>query len=179
MESNYGSKRLYIPLMGFVNFGVKVARPVGTKDLKLAVFEDVDSARHPSCEQLDSTFLPQGWKPFVAGRVREVGRTSRSTRASSSGSRAVDHDFRTERSGDGSGACQRRTANEVGQRPRTVCAARPAQDLSTTPLSIGRSDFVRQDRLTIPAVAFVFSGAKPDQLGDLRRRRRTPVISPS
>jgi len=65
MESNYGQKRVYIPLLGLVNFGLKIVRPAGTKDLKLAVFEDVDSRRHPSVEQLDSTFLPQGWKPFV------------------------------------------------------------------------------------------------------------------
>ena len=73
MESNYGSKRLYIPFMGLANFIVKVARPVGTKDFKLAVFEHVDGMRHPSTDQLDATFLPQGWKPFVRVVSRKSG----------------------------------------------------------------------------------------------------------
>jgi hypothetical protein len=73
MESNYGSKRLHIPFMGFANFVVKVAQPVGTKDFKLAVFEHIDGTRHPSTEQLDATFLPQGWKPFVRVVSRKSG----------------------------------------------------------------------------------------------------------
>jgi hypothetical protein len=64
MESHYGSKKTYIPLLGFANFLVKIARPAGTKDFKLAVFEDVDWRRHPSAEHLEM-FLPHGWKPFV------------------------------------------------------------------------------------------------------------------
>ena len=74
MESNYGTRKMYIPMLGFVNFLVKVARPAGTRDFKLAVFENVDSDRHPSVEQLDDIFLPRGWKPFirvVSNRDRE------------------------------------------------------------------------------------------------------------
>ena len=51
--------------MGVANFFVKVARPAGTKDFKLAVFEHIDDRYHPSAEQLETTFQPQGWKPFV------------------------------------------------------------------------------------------------------------------
>jgi hypothetical protein len=65
MESEYGTKRVHIPFMGFANFVVKIARPAGTSDLKLAVFEHVDTNRHPSPERLDATFMPRGWKPFV------------------------------------------------------------------------------------------------------------------
>jgi hypothetical protein len=65
MESHYGSKKVHIPMLGFANFLVKVARPAGTKDFKLAVFEDVDSDRHPTAERLDDALLPQGWKPFA------------------------------------------------------------------------------------------------------------------
>jgi hypothetical protein len=65
MESEYGTKRLYIPFMGFANFIVKIARPAGASDFKLAVFEHVDANRHPSPERLDATFMPQGWKPFI------------------------------------------------------------------------------------------------------------------
>jgi hypothetical protein len=65
MENQYGTKKTYIPLMGFANFLVKAARPSGTKDFKLAMFEHVDRNRHPSAEELDSRFLSRGWKPFV------------------------------------------------------------------------------------------------------------------
>ena len=65
MENHYGTKKTYIPFMGVANFFVKVARPAGTKDFKLAVFEHVDRDRHPSAELLDDRFLSRGWKPFV------------------------------------------------------------------------------------------------------------------
>ena len=73
MESNYATKRLHIPFMGVANFFVKVARPAGTKDFKLAVFEHVDDRRHPSADQLETTFQPQGWKPFVDVVSRKSG----------------------------------------------------------------------------------------------------------
>jgi hypothetical protein len=65
MEDHYGKKKVYIPFMGFANFIVKVAKPAGTRDFKLAVFEDVDYFRHPTADELDSKFRPNGWKPFV------------------------------------------------------------------------------------------------------------------
>lgn len=65
LEDHYGKKKVYIPFMGFANFIVKVARPAGTRDFKLAVFEDVDHYRHPAPEVLDRNFVSRGWKPFV------------------------------------------------------------------------------------------------------------------
>jgi hypothetical protein len=65
MESHYGSKKMHIPMLGFANFLVKVARPAGTKDFKVAIFEDIDGDRHPSIDRLDAAFRPSGWKPFV------------------------------------------------------------------------------------------------------------------
>jgi hypothetical protein len=65
MENYYGMKKTYIPFMGVANLFVKVARPAGTKDFKLAIFEDVRRDRHPSVEELDNRFLTRGWKPFV------------------------------------------------------------------------------------------------------------------
>jgi hypothetical protein len=75
LESQYGKKKVYIPMLGFANFIVKFAKPVGTSDFKLAMFEDVDGGRHPDAEELDRRFRPNGWKPFVkvlskAGRER-------------------------------------------------------------------------------------------------------------
>ena len=65
MENHYGTKKTHMPFLGVANFFVKVARPAGTKDFKLAIFEDVSRDRHPSAEELDSRFLSRGWKPFV------------------------------------------------------------------------------------------------------------------
>jgi hypothetical protein len=73
IESNYGTKRLQIPFMGVANFLVKVTRPAGTKDFKLAVFEHVDDRLHPSADQLETTFQPQGWRPFVKVVSRKSG----------------------------------------------------------------------------------------------------------
>jgi hypothetical protein len=73
MESEYGTKRLYIPFMGFANFVVRIARPAGTSDFKLAIFEHVDANRHPSPEHLDATVIPQGWKPFIRVHSNKSG----------------------------------------------------------------------------------------------------------
>src|SRR5687767_2662165 len=68
MESEYGQRRLYIPFLGVANFFVKTIRPAGARDIKLAVFEDVDWRRHPSDRRLEEIFasMPaQGWSRFV------------------------------------------------------------------------------------------------------------------
>ena len=41
MESHYGKRHVKIPLMGFITFASKFARPAGVSDLKLAVIEGV------------------------------------------------------------------------------------------------------------------------------------------
>ena len=73
MESEYGAKRKYIPFIGFANFLVKVVRPAGASDFKLAVFDHVDPNLHPSPERLDETVLPQGWRPFIRVQSHRKG----------------------------------------------------------------------------------------------------------
>jgi hypothetical protein len=63
MESEYGTKRLTIPFFGVVNFFVKTIRPAGARDVKLAIFEDIDGRLHPTEQRLNE--MAQGWKPFV------------------------------------------------------------------------------------------------------------------
>lgn len=63
MESQYGTKRLTIPFFGVVNFFVKTTRPAGARDVKLAIFEDIDNRLHPSRHRLDE--MAQGWTPFI------------------------------------------------------------------------------------------------------------------
>jgi hypothetical protein len=73
MENHYGKKKVYIPFMGFANFIVKVAKPAGARDFKLAVFEDIDPSRHPTFDELDRKFRPNGWKPFVRVTSKHEG----------------------------------------------------------------------------------------------------------
>lgn len=45
IESHYGVKQTHIPLLGVANLLIKVKRPEGASEFKLAVFEDLDSTR--------------------------------------------------------------------------------------------------------------------------------------
>jgi len=68
VEMRCDTRHTRIPLFGLANFVVKVVRPVGASDLKLALFEDM---RRPMFQQEDDfTSLMQGalgsdWRPFV------------------------------------------------------------------------------------------------------------------
>ena len=75
-EQQYGKRKLSIPFFGVATFLVKAARPAGARDLKLAVFEDIDSRRHPAPGELDEMMRPMGaggWLPFVRVHNRRAG----------------------------------------------------------------------------------------------------------
>ncbi len=73
VESQYAVRRTRIPMFGLVNFFVKVSRPAGAKDLKLAIFEDFSTPGTDFQELLAETLAP-GWQPFV--QVRSPDETS-------------------------------------------------------------------------------------------------------
>jgi hypothetical protein len=67
IEARYETDQVRIPLFGLVNFFVKVIRPAGTTDLRLAVFEDM---RRPLVDGDEFTHLVAeglgpAWRPFV------------------------------------------------------------------------------------------------------------------
>ena len=64
IESHYQRKRVWIPLMGLVNFVSHAARPLGASDFKLAVINGIGDRRQAP----DLTF-GDTWRPVV--RVRE------------------------------------------------------------------------------------------------------------
>ena len=72
VEARCDTSHTRIPFFGLANFAVKVVRPAGASDLKLAVFEDL---RRPMfAEEGDFTSLVEDalgrdWRPFV--RVHE------------------------------------------------------------------------------------------------------------
>ncbi len=45
IESHYGTKQTHIPFMGVADFVLKMRRPAGASEFKLAVFENLDSSR--------------------------------------------------------------------------------------------------------------------------------------
>lgn len=75
-EARYGIRRTRVPLFGMVNFFVKVARPAGTKDMKLAIFEDLPiiDAEVDGPNLLAGTLGPE-WKPFVRVHSRRDNET--------------------------------------------------------------------------------------------------------
>jgi len=80
IESDYGVSRTRIPFMGMVNFFVKVSRPGGGRDLRLALFE---TARLNSLDNDLEHRLAPGWRPFV--RVISRGRETTAIYANPTG----------------------------------------------------------------------------------------------
>jgi len=74
IEARCQTRAVHIPLLGVANFFIKVARPSGVSDMKLAILEDV---RRPlSAEEREFTTLAgdapgPGWRPLR--RVQERG----------------------------------------------------------------------------------------------------------
>jgi Ca-activated chloride channel family protein len=68
IQSQYKVKKTHIPFLGLANLAVKVVRPAGVKEFKLAVFDNRDFSYKPG----DSTFklymretlVPQNWGPL-------------------------------------------------------------------------------------------------------------------
>ncbi len=67
VESQYAVHRTRIPMFGLANFFVKVSRPGGAKDVRLAIFEDFAVPGADFRELLAQTLGP-GWRPFVQVR---------------------------------------------------------------------------------------------------------------
>jgi len=80
VESHYGVKRMHIPLMGVANLFVKVARPAGASSFKLAVFENLNSARGygdmADLEQLFDELSAGGLRPVVRVHSRSSGEST-------------------------------------------------------------------------------------------------------
>lgn len=67
IKENYKGKRVRIPFMGLAKFGVKLIRPAGVKDFKVAIFENIES-NSTSRNELSGvirTALSQDWQPLV------------------------------------------------------------------------------------------------------------------
>ncbi len=68
IETNYGAKKVRIPMLGLANFAVKLIRPAGVKGFKLAVFEDQDFSSRPGAASFDAVMREAydgDWRPMV------------------------------------------------------------------------------------------------------------------
>ena len=68
IETNYGAKKVRIPMLGFANFAVKLIRPAGVKGFKLAVFEDQNFSARPGAASFDAVMREaynKDWQPMV------------------------------------------------------------------------------------------------------------------
>ena len=70
ISEQFDTRPMHIPLMGVAKFVVKVAHPAGTKQLNLAIFENLDEDKGSGIDLLDSVRLAvgKGWKPFLQVR---------------------------------------------------------------------------------------------------------------
>jgi len=77
VESNCGIQSTRIPLLGVVNLVVKLARPSGTGDLKLAVFaHPAPLGEGTAFSDTVSAALGPGWRPFVRVESRLTKETT-------------------------------------------------------------------------------------------------------
>jgi len=68
IETNYGAKKVRIPLLGLANFAVKLIRPAGVKGFKLAVFEDQNFSAREGAASFDAVMREaynKDWRPMV------------------------------------------------------------------------------------------------------------------
>ncbi|HWP43970.1 MAG TPA: VWA domain-containing protein [Blastocatellia bacterium] len=76
IESSYNARRKSIPFLGFAGLFVKIARPAGVKDIKLAIFEDQDFSSGPGGlefqKAIESSFKEK-WQPVVRSSLRAEG----------------------------------------------------------------------------------------------------------
>ena len=70
ISEQFDTKPMRIPFMGLAKFVVKVAHPAGTKQLNIAIFENLDEDKGSGSDLIDSVRLAVGkqWKPFVMVR---------------------------------------------------------------------------------------------------------------
>src|SRR5436305_6088104 len=64
-----GARQTYVPLFGLVRFSIAAVHPVGTSELRVAVFEraDLETQRF---SQLTDAIVGYEWKPIVRVRSR-------------------------------------------------------------------------------------------------------------
>jgi hypothetical protein len=73
IESDLGIERMHIPLFGLATFFVRVAHPVGVKQLQMAIFDELlyTPPDHERFEQIVQRAVGDRWRPMVRVRSRD------------------------------------------------------------------------------------------------------------
>jgi|GEM_PF-383516 len=76
IETDYNARHKRIPFLGLAGFIVKIIRPAGVKNFKLAIFEDQDLSRNHSGVDFSTVVrsaLNREWQPMIRIYSRENG----------------------------------------------------------------------------------------------------------
>ncbi len=78
ISSEYHARPVHIPFFGLAKTVVFVARPAGTRQIDIAIFEDLETEGHDSAAlaRRISEMAAPGWKPFVQVRSNVTGETT-------------------------------------------------------------------------------------------------------
>ncbi|HSE97720.1 MAG TPA: VWA domain-containing protein [Blastocatellia bacterium] len=76
IESSYNARQRKIPFLGLAGFLVKIVKPAGVKEFKLAIFEEQDFSPgtddHNFHKTIESSFKDK-WQPVVRSNMRSEG----------------------------------------------------------------------------------------------------------
>jgi hypothetical protein len=78
LKSEYKAKRRKVPFMGLARFAVKLIHPAGIKNIKVAIFEELDHVPAAGNNELNATLrnaLSPEWLPLVRIRTRDGEQT--------------------------------------------------------------------------------------------------------
>src|SRR4051794_27941385 len=78
IADEYHTEPTHIPLLGLINTVAFVVRPAGTKQLDLAVFENLNTEGHDEAKMAARIhdIVGASWKPFVEVRSTRKGETT-------------------------------------------------------------------------------------------------------
>jgi hypothetical protein len=74
LKSQYKAKKRGIPFMGLARFAVKLIHPAGVKNIKVAIFEELDHVPAAGNNELNAIMrnaLSAEWQPLVRIRSRD------------------------------------------------------------------------------------------------------------
>jgi hypothetical protein len=74
LKLHYNAKRVHIPFLGLANFFVKIVKPAGVKNFKVAIFENLNCTPGQVDTELSAVMrsaLKADWQPLVRVRSRD------------------------------------------------------------------------------------------------------------
>lgn len=76
LEKNYGAKKTKVPMLGLARFAVRLVRPAGVKNFKLAIYEDQNFKERGDAVSFGQAMrqsFTKGWSPLVQTHSKRDG----------------------------------------------------------------------------------------------------------